>query len=233
MPIPITCHASSCGQRFQVKDELAGKKVHCPQCGAVLAVTAPEDQIEVVDDAPATPRSRRKRERRFQQKSSGKALRNRMLIIGGVLALLLVGVGLVLYFVFRDLEPGEAKVTKENYQQIRLGMSPSQVRGILGFGSRSNRSAAYNQQNFKATDWRIWHSGERSILVGFSADEAVYLQWKEGEEGEYEGVIVEQTPFGHLKGQPTVTTVLRGPFGKPGQSKTKEPEPEKPAEKTQ
>src|SRR5437762_13865730 len=44
MPIPLSCN---CGRAPRVKDELAGRKVRCPQCSAVLVVlpsTPPDDE---------------------------------------------------------------------------------------------------------------------------------------------------------------------------------------------
>ena len=40
MPIVIACQ---CGKKLQAKDELAGKRVKCPQCGQPLTVPAPGD----------------------------------------------------------------------------------------------------------------------------------------------------------------------------------------------
>ena len=38
MPIALTC---SCGRALRVKDELAGRKIRCPKCSAVVAVPRP------------------------------------------------------------------------------------------------------------------------------------------------------------------------------------------------
>jgi hypothetical protein len=43
MPIPVQC---DCGRSLRIKDELAGRKVKCPQCGAVLVVPQPEPSAE-------------------------------------------------------------------------------------------------------------------------------------------------------------------------------------------
>jgi hypothetical protein len=56
MPIPLQC---DCGRSLRVKDELAGRKVKCPQCAAVLVVPQPEPPAEdrayelLADDGPA------------------------------------------------------------------------------------------------------------------------------------------------------------------------------------
>jgi hypothetical protein len=39
MPIAVTC---GCGRAMRVKDEVAGKKIRCPGCSAVLTVPKPE-----------------------------------------------------------------------------------------------------------------------------------------------------------------------------------------------
>jgi hypothetical protein len=39
MPIAVTC---DCGRAMRVKDEVAGKKIRCPACSAVLTVSKPE-----------------------------------------------------------------------------------------------------------------------------------------------------------------------------------------------
>ncbi len=39
MPIPLSC---ACGRALRARDELAGRKVNCPDCGAVLIVPIPE-----------------------------------------------------------------------------------------------------------------------------------------------------------------------------------------------
>ena len=58
MAIRVTCPNESCGKTYNVKDELAGKKVRCASCGAVMAVpqaaqgldetTAPPPQEEAI-----------------------------------------------------------------------------------------------------------------------------------------------------------------------------------------
>jgi hypothetical protein len=64
MPISMSC---DCGRSLRVKDEFAGRKVKCPQCGAVLAVPAPEPSSEnealdvlLADDPQEEARPRQK-----------------------------------------------------------------------------------------------------------------------------------------------------------------------------
>lgn len=42
MPIDLSC---DCGRALRVKDELAGKRIRCPECKSILAV--PENEIEM------------------------------------------------------------------------------------------------------------------------------------------------------------------------------------------
>lgn len=46
MAIALSC---ACGRDFRIKDELAGKKVKCPECSTVLVVPKPSAQIEEED----------------------------------------------------------------------------------------------------------------------------------------------------------------------------------------
>src|SRR6516162_5035709 len=43
MPIPMQC---SCGRSMQVKDEMAGRKIRCPDCKQVLQVASREHDVE-------------------------------------------------------------------------------------------------------------------------------------------------------------------------------------------
>lgn len=45
MPIPVTCE---CGQRFQTRDENAGRRARCPDCGREFQV--PEPELFRIDD---------------------------------------------------------------------------------------------------------------------------------------------------------------------------------------
>jgi hypothetical protein len=50
MPIQIKC---ACGKSLQAKDELAGKKVRCPGCAAILIAPPAQDAIvPAIDAAP-------------------------------------------------------------------------------------------------------------------------------------------------------------------------------------
>jgi hypothetical protein len=48
MPIPLTC---DCGRTMRVKEELAGRKIRCPGCTAILAVPKPETPPDAEEEA--------------------------------------------------------------------------------------------------------------------------------------------------------------------------------------
>jgi predicted Zn finger-like uncharacterized protein len=51
MPLRITC--DSCGKKLAVRDDLAGKKVKCPQCGTSFVAAAPSSEIKAAPTRPA------------------------------------------------------------------------------------------------------------------------------------------------------------------------------------
>ena len=60
MPISLSC---DCGRALRVKDELAGKKIRCPECKSILGVPAKKNEADDVvlevlpaEDDEATPR---------------------------------------------------------------------------------------------------------------------------------------------------------------------------------
>ncbi|MBM3999295.1 MAG: hypothetical protein FJ297_07110 [Planctomycetes bacterium] len=57
MPITIACR---CGQKLNVKDELAGKRVKCPKCGAALSIPGSDPSVagSARGDARAAPASK-------------------------------------------------------------------------------------------------------------------------------------------------------------------------------
>src|SRR5262245_20938896 len=64
MPIPLTC---DCGKSLRAPDGLAGKKVRCPACNAVLPVPLPakkKRQDEEIDEEDAENRSEGRRSAR-------------------------------------------------------------------------------------------------------------------------------------------------------------------------
>ena len=47
MAIPVVC---SCGKRFDLKTEFAGRQVACPSCGAAISVPAVRGQADPAFD---------------------------------------------------------------------------------------------------------------------------------------------------------------------------------------
>jgi hypothetical protein len=125
MPISVTCR---CGKRLRVKDELAGKRVKCPACGAVLptpnspaakVVTLPKEPSRAASAAPEEPASnaaanysadvaaKPPKKAQVREKRSHKV----MLFVGVGAAVLLCAFGLcgfgLWYFVQPSKGPGE------------------------------------------------------------------------------------------------------------------------------
>ena len=52
MSIRVSC--DSCGKQLKVRDEAAGKRVKCPDCGSVVQIPEPDDVLdaEAADDNP-------------------------------------------------------------------------------------------------------------------------------------------------------------------------------------
>src|SRR5690554_3467198 len=50
MTMGIAIRCAACGRSLRAADELTGKRVKCPDCGAVIRVAPPIDELEVLDD---------------------------------------------------------------------------------------------------------------------------------------------------------------------------------------
>ncbi|MBM3997629.1 MAG: hypothetical protein FJ303_26295 [Planctomycetes bacterium] len=77
MAIPFEC---DCGRKLNVKDELAGKKIFCPECKETLRVPDAEEEVpemdtEVYDDDPAPKKSKNSKnsDEGFTEKPTPKA----------------------------------------------------------------------------------------------------------------------------------------------------------------
>jgi hypothetical protein len=113
MTIALSCPA--CDKSLKIKDELAGKKVKCPDCGEPILVEAYEEP-EAVEEEPPRRKARaeeeddRPRKKKKKKKKSNATL---WLVLAGGLAffllLLAVGGGL-LYFLN---QPSEKKSTEQ------------------------------------------------------------------------------------------------------------------------
>jgi hypothetical protein len=76
MPIRVNC---SCGKAFQVKDELAGKRVKCPACQKVLTAPAAND----LEEEPKAPPK--------QAPAAAPRSNKTLFLIGGAIGVLLLG----------------------------------------------------------------------------------------------------------------------------------------------
>lgn len=72
MPISMTC--DKCDRELRLKDEMEGKRIRCPDCGATLLVESDEGGEEGVASAP---RKRADRSARVDEEGSGERPRRR------------------------------------------------------------------------------------------------------------------------------------------------------------
>jgi hypothetical protein len=151
MAIRVTCR--SCEHSIRVKDELAGGRIKCPECGKPVAV--PDEEIEERprpgrsrerdedEDFEERPRRKRSRERdeedrprgKSRPKQSKKGLIIGLSIGGGVLV-----VGVIVLLVFLLVSNNNPNVTEENFDRIKRGMSQEDVEKILGKGEKCSWS---------------------------------------------------------------------------------------------
>ena len=162
MPIAVYCCA--CDRSLKVKDDLAGRKIKCPDCGKLL--TVPDEEAEERPrkrnrDEDEDDRPRRKKEK----KRSKKGLIIGLSVGGGVLAIGLVVLLIVLFGRSRD----NPNVTEANFDRIKPGMSQEEVEKILGKGEK----VSYNAVN-KALHARTTKAADRKEATG----DAKTYRWK-------------------------------------------------------
>lgn len=185
MPIKTTC--PHCDKAYTFADTLGGKKVRCKACEEVFRVP-PRDEDE---ERPAVKKRRAARppdeedveevvaadgeedyedrpsRRRPVRKAKGGVPLWVWLAAGGGGLLLIVVVVLVLVFA----GGGNSKVTKENYDKLKAGMSEAEVTAILG--SPDEKKDAGNPS---AKVWS-WKNGNSSITVTFTNGRVTGQQW--------------------------------------------------------
>src|SRR4051812_41964352 len=122
MPIAITC--AGCGKNLKVKDEWAGKKGKCPQCGTTFLIPAAgEASKKAWGSASAAVADKKARE-----KKGAPITISPMLIVGGIVVAGLV-VGLILFLT------GPRKVWA---QWEELGNTPNDaVESVVDLGLKS------------------------------------------------------------------------------------------------
>jgi predicted Zn finger-like uncharacterized protein len=189
MPIEVQCPA--CRQSYLLADNQAGKRVRCKSCSEVFAVPAVEQIIDVLPVEQVTPRRRGAaddyddRPRRRLATSPGLPPWVWIVIgVGGFLVITGVAVAVV-------LAVGGNKVTKENYDKLRAGMTEAEVRAILGGPDEEldpTRAATQLQQNpflranvgnfgglFPSAKVLLWKRGRNFIAVTLLNDHVAGL----------------------------------------------------------
>jgi hypothetical protein len=135
MSIYVAC---DCGKEFNVRDELAGRKVRCPSCQAVLEVPAADEDVAAGppprsgqrpafrdDDEDEAP-PRRRRRKRDQPKSNAMLF---ALLGGGALLLscCCLGLGAGGYFLFfadkSKGSPGGGAPTPPMEERVKLSLN--------------------------------------------------------------------------------------------------------------
>ncbi len=99
--IDFTC---TCGFKSQAKDELAGKKVKCPNCGRVVILPSPDVSSQHSPD-----------EEYAMHNSEKKGRMKWYALIGGAIAIVVIGV--VTLALNRDPFVANTKNRKESYKQ--------------------------------------------------------------------------------------------------------------------
>jgi len=178
MPIKTSC--PHCTQSYSLAESQLGKKVRCKSCGEPFAVEqgvtakAPFRAREEADDRP--------RPRDVRRKKGG--LPTWVWVVGGIGAAVLLlgclgGGGLLVWLGSRSLTN---RVTEENYQKIKPGMSEAQVKAILGEPTAVedlDKAAGKLGINvgMPSTGLRVlaWKNGNNQITLTFRNDKVVTM----------------------------------------------------------
>jgi hypothetical protein len=112
MSIAISC---DCGKAVRVNDSLAGKRVKCPGCGKVLAVSASSSNASKERDAKAANRSAKPASGR-PQASSRKVV---LLAATGIVTLVLLGAG-VYFFAGPSSNKGNIAKASEKKAPVKI-----------------------------------------------------------------------------------------------------------------
>lgn len=92
MPIRVTC---ACGKEYKFKNEVAGRRAKCPACGKIVVIPSPRVA------SPQTPAPGL-----VESSASAPRQKSKFLLFAGLgsaaLILLIVGIGLTCYFIFKS-----------------------------------------------------------------------------------------------------------------------------------
>jgi predicted Zn finger-like uncharacterized protein len=133
----IKTNCPHCDEAYTIADEQAGKKVRCKTCTTVFEVPVADEGRQETLSTDAPPRTARRdedencddRPRRSRRSQSGTPVWVWFAIGGGVLLVLLLVGGVIVLFTTGVLGN---KVTYENFQKLKWGMSEAEVKAILG-----------------------------------------------------------------------------------------------------
>ena len=91
MPIQVTC---KCGKQFETKDENAGRRARCPECGADLIIPSPDGGgvADVADNPYLAPATAPYGTHSVAPRTSGKAIASLVLGICSFLCLIFTGI---------------------------------------------------------------------------------------------------------------------------------------------
>lgn len=210
----------SCGTRGKMPRPVpAGTLVRCPRCGATTMMSGPgSPPIAVAPQPPVTggtlaplpakePEDEARPARRKLRKKGNKALKGVAIAGTVVLGVGLLGlVGFLIFFFWPRVDP--AKITTENYDKIRVGMTLSEVRAVIGRGESKTYEPKIGAPvgfglRLQATDWVEWRAGDRTILIGHAKGKVEYKQYRDAQGGRYEGNA----------SHPRMKNIERGPLG--------------------
>jgi predicted Zn finger-like uncharacterized protein len=178
MAIKTSC--PHCSQSYSLADSQLGKNVRCKSCTEPFVVRA-----EAARKAP--PRSRADADDRLQPREVRRkkgGLPAWVWIVGGIgVAVLLLGCagggGLIIWLASASLTN---KVTEENYNKIKTGMSEAEVKAILGEPSQVedlDKAASSLGINVRmpSSGLRVlvWRNGNNHITLTFRNDKVVTM----------------------------------------------------------
>ncbi len=129
--IPIQC---ACGRNLRLKDELAGKRVRCPECSETVKVPAaePDDAfLEDIEDDSAeelpkarsrSTRSTKKASTKTTRRKSGPGLTAKQIFGYAILALGVVLVAGMVFFIFSgEFQPKRLRALILPFLMIGMG----------------------------------------------------------------------------------------------------------------
>src|SRR5262245_17967498 len=178
MSIPTSCPA--CGQEYNLADSQLGKHVQCRRCGGAFAVRAAAPPSPPPEDRP-----RRRPRDDYDDPPPRRRRRSSGMPVGLLIGLILGGLALVVFITgFALWASGTLlpnRVTAENFQKLRLGMTEPEVIAILGPGEETTTHLGLGGIPL-GTDPRYkvlrWQRGQSQITVGLFAGRVTSIQGK-------------------------------------------------------